>query len=56
MKKASLPKDSKRYAELAFKEKETWCRRRSRMSFARKLEEMDKLREAAKHLPRLTDR
>lgn len=55
MKKVSFPKDSKRYAELAFKEKETW-RRRSRMSIARKLEELDKLREAAKHLPRLTDR
>lgn len=55
MKKVSLPKDSKQYAELAFKEKETWRRRKSRMSFARKLEELDKLREAAKHLPRLVD-
>ena len=53
MKKVSLPTDSKRYAELAFQEKERWHRRRARRSFKRKLEALDRLREMAKHLPKL---
>ncbi len=54
MTKVRLPKDSKAYAELAWKEKERWHRRYSRMSFERKLQVLDKLLEAAKQLPRIT--
>ena len=43
-----LPKDSKAYAELAFREKEKWHRRRKRMSLARKLEALDRMRERPK--------
>lgn len=55
MRKASLPKDSKRYTELAFQEKAKWHRRRARMSFVRKPQELEKLREMAKSLPKLID-
>ena len=56
MRKVRLPKDSRAYAELAWKEKERWHRRYARMSFERKLQVLDKLLEAAKQLPRLTPR
>ena len=45
MKKIPLPPDSKTYGELAFREKEKWHRRQERMSFKRKLEALDRLRE-----------
>jgi hypothetical protein len=51
MKPKPLPPDSKTYAELAFREKEALRRKRARMSFKRKLEMLDRLREEAKHLP-----
>ena len=47
MAKVRLPADSKSYAELVFREKEKWRRRRARMSFSRKLEELDRLRDWA---------
>ena len=47
MTKLRLPADSKAYAELVFREKEKWHRRRARMSFSRKLEVLDQLRERA---------
>ncbi len=47
-----LPPDSKTYAELAFREKEVLRKKRARMSFKRKLEMLDRLREEAKHLPK----
>ena len=53
MPKILLPKDSKRYAEAAFDAKRTWHARRSRMSLARKLEVLDRLRRDAHHLPKL---
>jgi hypothetical protein len=51
-KKTHLPADSKTYAELAFREKEKWHRRRERMSLARKLEVLDRLRERGR-LPQI---
>ena len=45
MKTTSWPKDSKAYAERAFKAKEALHRRRERMSFAKKLEALDRLLE-----------
>ena len=48
-----LPKDSKQYAEAALRAKRTWHARRSRMSLARKLEALDRLRRDARHLPKL---
>ena len=53
MRKRHLPLDSKRYTEQAFKEKNMWHRRQERMSLTRKLEVLDRLREAAKALPKL---
>ena len=53
MRKRHLPTDSKRYTEQAFKEKKMWHRRQERMSLTRKLEVLDRLREAAKALPKL---
>ena len=54
--KKDLPADSKRYAELAFREKEKWHRRRARMSLARKLEVLDRLRGIYKERPRIIGR
>ena len=51
--KKRLPADSKAYAELVFREKEMWHRRRERMSLARKLEVLDRLRERGR-FPMLT--
>ena len=45
--------DSKAYSERAFREKERWHRRQARMSFKRKLEILDWLREAGGSLPKL---
>ena len=45
MPKKPLPTDSKAYAEQTFREKEIWHRRRKRMSLARKLEALDRMRE-----------
>ncbi|MBI4203086.1 MAG: hypothetical protein HY532_08250 [Chloroflexi bacterium] len=47
---SDLPPDSKAYAELAFREKEALRKRRARMSFKRKLEMLDRLREEGKWL------
>ena len=57
MAKIPLPEDSKTYAELAFREKEKWRRRQARMSFKRKLEVLDRLRERGLELKslRITD-
>ncbi len=56
MPKKDLPADSKSYAELAFREKERWHRRRARMSLARKLEVLDRLRGLYKKRPRIIGR
>ena len=56
MPKKDLPADSKSYAELAFREKEKWHRRRARMSLVRKLEILDRLRELYMERPKLVDR
>lgn len=48
-----LPTDSRRYSERAFEEKKKWHRRQERMSLTRKIEVLDRLLEAARHLPRL---
>jgi hypothetical protein len=53
MSNGRLPADSRRYSERAYVEKEAWHRRRSRMSFERKLEALDRLLEMSKHLPKL---
>ena len=53
MNKVRLPKDSRRYAQAAFRAKERWHRNRSRMSLTRKLQALDRMREAARTLPRL---
>jgi hypothetical protein len=49
-----LPAGSKAYAELVFREKEIWRRRQARMSFSRKLEVLDHLREWAREIARFT--
>ena len=49
-----MPADSKAYAELVFREKEIWRRRQARMSFSRKLEVLDHLREWAREIARFT--
>ena len=53
MPKKNLPADSKSYAELAFREKEKWRRSKARMSLARKLEVLDRLRELYKERPEI---
>ncbi len=53
MSKGRLPADSRRYTERAYAKKEAWHRQRGRMSFARKLEALDRLLEMSKHLPKL---
>ena len=45
MPKKPLPPDSKTYGEQAFREKEKWHRRQERMSFKRKLEVLERLRQ-----------
>ena len=45
MKKETLPPNSKTYGELAFREKEKWHLRQERMSFKRKLEVLERLRQ-----------
>ena len=45
MEKRLLPPDSKTYGELAFREKEKWHLRQERMSFKRKLEVLERLRQ-----------
>ncbi len=40
-----LPRDSNRYAELAYEAKKRWHRTQARMSFKRKLEVLDKMLE-----------
>ena len=52
MAKIPLPADSKAYAELAFREKAKWRRRQERMSFVRKLEALDRLRERVREIPK----
>jgi len=54
MKKIHLPASSKAYGELAFREKEKWHRRQARMSFSRKLEALDRLRERAREIAKLS--
>ena len=54
MKMKLLPADSKSYTAQAFLEKEKWRHRRARMSFAKKLEALDRLLEMGKQLPKLT--
>ena len=53
MRTEHLPTDSRRYSERAFEEKKKWHRRQGRMSLTRKIEVLDRLLEAAKHLPKL---
>ncbi len=53
MAKIPLPADSKSYAELAYREKEKWHRRQARMSFKRKLEVLDRLRQRGLELKSL---
>ena len=52
MAKRRLPADSKAFQELVFREEAKWHRRRARMSFQRKLEVLDRLRERAKEIAR----
>ena len=54
MAKVRLPASSKAYGELAFREKERWHRRRARMSFSRKLEALDRLREWAREIAKFS--
>ncbi len=54
MKTVHLPADSKAYAELAFREKASRRRRRARMSFSRKLEVLDRLREWAREIAKIS--
>lgn len=54
MAKRRLPADSKAFQELVFREEAKWHRRRARMSFQRKLEVLDRLRERAKEIARFT--
>ena len=54
MAKEILPADSKAYGELAFREKAKWHRRRARMSLSRKLEVLDRLRERAREIAKLS--
>ncbi len=54
MKTVHLPADSKAYAELVFREKSRRRRRRARMSFSRKLEVLDRLREWAREIAKLS--
>ena len=53
MKMKDLPADSRLYAEMAFREKEEWRRRRARMSLTRKVEALDRLLSMAKEIPKL---
>lgn len=55
MKPRPLPIDSKAYSERAYREKERWHRSQARMSFKRKLEVLDWLREAGASLPKLVN-
>ena len=52
MARASLPRDSARYAHAAFEAKDSWHRAASRMSLTAKLRALDRMRESAKSLPR----
>ena len=52
MKQVALPPGSKRYSEMAFRQKEIYHQRRRRMSFTRKLAVLDRLIEGRRHLPR----
>ena len=54
MTKLRLPADSKTYAELVFREKENWRRRQARISFSRKLEVLDRLREWAREIAKFS--
>ena len=54
MAKVRLPADSKTYAELVFREKEKWRCRQARMSFSRKLEVLDQLREWAREIAKFS--
>ncbi len=54
MKQTPLPADSTLYAEAIYREKDKYHRRQARMSFARKLEVLDRLINMRKHLPRLS--
>ena len=54
MAKGDLPEDSKAYGEQAFREKAKWHRRQARMSFSRKLEVLDRLRERAREIAKLS--
>ena len=44
--KKPLPSGSEACAEVLFREKERWHRRRKRMSLARKLEALDRMRQS----------
>jgi hypothetical protein len=54
MKPKRLPADSTLYAEAIFREKDKYHRRRATMSFARKLEVLDRLINMRRHLPKLS--
>ena len=54
MAKGDLPADPKAYAELVFREKAKWHRRQARMSFSRKLEVLDRLRERAREIAKFS--
>ena len=53
MSSKDFPADSRRYSELAFREKAKWHRRRERMSLARKIEVLDRLLLMGRDLPKL---
>ena len=54
MAKVCLPADSRVYAELAFREKAKLRHRRARMSFSRKLEVLDQMREWAREIAKFS--
>ena len=54
MAKRHLPADSRAYAEPVFREKAELRRRRARMSFSRKLEALDRLREWAREISKFS--
>lgn len=53
MRREYLPTDSKRYSERACSAKEEWHLCRTRMSFTRKIDMLDRLLEMSKTLPKL---
>ena len=54
MKNEHLPADSKTYKELAFRGKEKWHRRQTRISLTKKIEALDRKVEGREHTPKIS--